>query len=63
MKSCISALMLYVIQYVIFVGIAFTEKMVSQLSARKRKQILTMVPAIVMISNADYMSLNHMISE
>ena len=55
--------MLYVTQYVIFVGIEFMEKMVSQFSARKWKQILTMVLAIVMISNADYMSLNRMISE
>lgn len=35
MKSCISALMLYVTQFVIFVGIAFMEKMVSQFSAKK----------------------------
>lgn len=63
MKSCISALMLYVTQFVIFVGIAFMEKMVSQFSAKKWKQILTMASAIVIISNADYMSLNRMISE
>lgn len=63
MKSCISALMLYVTRFVIFVGTALMEKIVNQFSAKKRNRILTMASAIVIISNADYMSLNRMISE
>ena len=51
-------MILYAIHVVIFVGIVFTEKMVSLFCVQTINPVLMMVLAIVMTLNAVYTNLN-----